>query len=165
MIGVTAVYISIQVAVVAWFDFKTKKISNIWPIANLALFSALPFLWPSVYRHHLDVWFVPLAFLAVGFVLFKLDIMGAGDSKYLFSLFLLVPQSLHEELLMRLLEITVIVGSVLLSWRLFTRWDELKLLIMTRVGSFKELLGGKFTYAPVIFIAWLWFLYQVGIKV
>ena len=164
MILLAAIYITIQVAVVAWFDFKTKKISNIWPLANIALFIVLPFLWPEAYRHHFEVWVVPLAFLAVGFVLFKLDVMGAGDSKYLFSLFLLVPQSLHEELLMKLLEITVVVGGSLLTWRLITRWEEFKILIMTRVGSLKKFLGGKFTYAPVIFVAWLWFLYQVGIR-
>lgn len=163
MVSIVSAYISLQIAVVAWFDFRTKKISNIWPLTNLLFFIVLPFIWPSTYQHHLEVWFVPLAFLVVGFVLFKLDVMGAGDSKYLFSLFLLVPQPHHEELLMCLLMVTVIVGGTLLLWRVITRWQEFYRLIITRVGSLKDFLGGKFTYGPVIFAAWVWFLYEVGL--
>lgn len=157
-----SIYITFQLAVVAWFDFKTKKISNIWPLANLLLFIALPFLWPNLYQFQLTVWVVPLAFLLVGFVLFKLDIMGAGDSKYLFSLFLLIPQSLHEELLIRLLFITVIVGSCLLSWKLLRRWGQFKHALFSREQSLRSFIGGKFTYAPVILAAWIWFVLQIG---
>jgi prepilin peptidase CpaA len=128
------------------------------------LFLFLPLLWPGYYQYQFNVWIVPLAFLGVGFILFKLDIMGAGDSKYLFSLFLLIPQNLHEELLIRLLFITVCVGGSLLGWKMLTRWQEFKHALITRGARMRTLIGGKFTYAPVILGAWVWFLLQIGIR-
>lgn len=159
-----AIYICLQIIVVAWFDFKTKKISNIWPISNIIFSLLLPWVMPEIYHYHLELWVVPLAFLIVGFVLFKLDIMGAGDSKYLFSLFLLIPQSFHENFLLKLLSVTVFVGASLLVWRICTRWSEFKLIIITRIGSLKTFLGGKFTYGPVMMVAWLWFYVEIKSK-
>ncbi len=164
MILAPTIYITLQLGVVAWFDFKTKKISNIWPLVNLLLFILLPFLWPESYQHQLNVWFVPLAFLFVGFILFKMDIMGAGDSKYLFSLFLLIPQFLHEDLLTYLLIVTVSVGGTLLAWKMIRKWDEFKAALVLKEGRLRRLVGGKFTYAPVILAAWLWFLIETGIR-
>lgn len=164
MSDLIAIYICLQIIVVAWFDFKTKKISNIWPITNIIFSLLLPWVMPEIYHYHFELWVVPLAFLVVGFVLFKLDIMGAGDSKYLFSLFLLIPQTLHENFLLKLLTITVFVGASLLAWKISTRWNEFKLMLMTRVGSLKNFLGGKFTYGPVMMVAWLWFYLEIKFK-
>tara|TARA_R110002049_G_scaffold49511_5_gene141612 strand:+ start:1457 stop:1951 length:495 start_codon:yes stop_codon:yes gene_type:complete len=161
---ITAIYISLQITVVAWFDFKTRKISNLWTILNLALYLLFPFILPEVYSFKLSTWFVPLSFILVGFILFKIDVMGAGDSKYLFSLFLIIPQAKHEQLLMTLLNFTAIIGCTLLIWRLVRNAKQVKLIVLTGVGSFKDILGSKFTYAPVIMVSWFWFLYNVGVK-
>ncbi len=161
---VAAIYISLQIIVVAWFDFKTKKISNLWTILNFILYLIFPFLLPDVYSFKLSTWFVPLAFIFVGFVLFKVDVMGAGDSKYLFSLFLIIPQVKHEYFLMTLLSFTAVIGVILLAWRLISKAEQIKLIILTRAGSFRDILGTKFTFAPVIMLSWFWFLYNVGAK-
>src|SRR5690606_33113567 len=144
--------------VVAWFDFRTRKISNIWPATNLLLALLLPFIIPEIYQHHWELWLVPLAFIGVGFILFRLNIMGAGDSKYLFALFLLLPQKLHENFLLKLLAVTVFVGAILLGFRIMTKWSEIKLWFYTRSGSLREIFGEKFTYGPVILVAWIWFI-------
>tara|TARA_R110000868_G_scaffold109461_1_gene297628 strand:+ start:2797 stop:3294 length:498 start_codon:yes stop_codon:yes gene_type:complete len=159
-----ASFITFQVGVVAWFDFKTKKISNIWPIANFTLYLFLPLIFENLYAYEFKTWFVPIAILAVGFALFKLDIMGAGDSKYLFSLFLLIPEPLHELLLIKLCALTIIVGAALLSYRVVSQWERFKVVVFARAGSLKSFLGGKFTYAPVILAAWLWFLIEAGLR-
>ena len=159
-----ASFITLQVAVVAWFDFKTKKISNIWPVTNFTLYLFLPFIFENLYAYEFRTWFVPISILAVGFALFKLDIMGAGDSKYLFSLFLLVPEPLHELLLIKLCALTIMVGGILLSYRVVSQWERFKVVVFARVGSLKNFLGGKFTYAPVILAAWLWFLIEAGLR-
>lgn len=161
---ITVLYISFQISVVAWFDFKTRKISNIWPLLNICLYFALPLIVPEQYSYRIETWFVPLAFVFVGFILFKLDIMGAGDSKYLFSLFLIIPQALHENLLIKLLSVTVVVGAILLTWRIISQWKKFKIIILTRVNTLKSFLGGKFTYAPVILAAWFWFVTEVGVQ-
>lgn len=159
-----ASFITFQLGVVAWFDFKTKKISNIWPVVNFSLYLLLPLIFGSVYAYEFKTWFVPIAILLVGFVLFKLDIMGAGDSKYLFSLFLIVPEPFHELLLVKLCVLTIAVGAFLLSYKVTSQWDKFKVIVFARAGSLKNFLGGKFTYAPVIMVAWLWFIIEAGLK-
>ncbi|PIP90887.1 MAG: hypothetical protein COW01_00970 [Bdellovibrionales bacterium CG12_big_fil_rev_8_21_14_0_65_38_15] len=161
---IVAIYISMQICVVAWFDFKTLKISNLWTIFNFVLYLLFPLILPEAYTYQLSTWFIPVMFIIVGFVLFKLNIMGAGDSKYLFSLFLLIPSSLHDLMLMLLLELTCGIGLILLSWRIISKWEEFKLIFVSGVGSFKTIMGSRFTYAPVIMLSWFWFLFQVGIQ-
>lgn len=161
---IVAAYISLQITVVAWFDFKTLKISNLWTILNFILYLLFPLLFPGIYTYELSTWFIPILFIIVGFALFKLNIMGAGDSKYLFSLFLLIPQKHHELMLLLLLQLTCAIGFILLSWRIITKWDEFKLVFVSGVGSFKSIMGSRFTYAPVIMLSWFLFLYMVGVQ-
>ena len=87
--------------------------------------------------------------------------MGGGDSKYLFSFYLLVPLGFQEGVFLYLLYTTVIVGSSLLLFNALKNFDRIAL--MFRVGDLagiKKIFGQKFTYAPVIFIAWMWFGWQ-----
>lgn len=161
---IVAVYISLQISVVAWFDFKTLKISNLWSILNFVLYLLCPLILPELYSYQLSTWFIPVLFIIVGFVLFKLNIMGAGDSKYLFSLFLLIPPQHHDLMLLVLLQLTCGVGVIMLSWRIISKWEEFKLIFVSGVGSFKSIMGSRFTYAPVIMLSWFWFLYEVGVQ-
>jgi len=87
--------------------------------------------------------------------------MGGGDSKYLASFYLLVPHSFQETVYLYLLYTTVIVGSSLLLFNAIKNFDNIVVLI--RIGDvrgIKKIFGKKFTYAPVIFIAWMWFGWQ-----
>jgi prepilin peptidase CpaA len=103
----------------------------------------------------------PLAFLIVGFGLYFLKIMGGGDSKYLSSLYLLVPFNYHEKVFIFLLYTTVIVGSSLLVFNVIKNFDRIIVLAKLQdVVGIKKIFGKKFTYAPVIFISWMWFGWQ-----
>ncbi|MGZ3788328.1 MAG: A24 family peptidase [Bacteriovorax sp.] len=155
------IFISIQLLVVAYVDFKTRKISNVWILINFVLFSLLTFLFPKIYVWNLNALLFPLAFLLVGFALFVLNIMGGGDSKYLASFYLLVPLRFQESVFLYLLYTTVIVGSSLLLFNVLKNFDRIVWLM--KVGDLegvKKIFGKKFTYAPVIFIAWMWFGWQ-----
>ena len=158
---VVFIFLSIQLLVVAYIDFKTRKISNVWILINFIFFCVLTFLFPKIYVWNISALLFPLAFLFVGFTLFLMNIMGGGDSKYLFSFYLLVPLGFQEGVFLYLLYTTVIVGSSLLLFNALKNFDRIAL--MFRVGDLagiKKIFGQKFTYAPVIFIAWMWFGWQ-----
>lgn len=158
---VVFIFISIQLLVVAYVDFKTTKISNIWLLINFIFFCVLSLIFPEIYQWSVHALLFPLAFLSVGFILFILNIMGGGDSKYLSSLYLLIPMGLQETALVYLLYTTVIVGSSLLLFSGLKNFDYIVLLSKTGdISGIKRIFGKKFTYAPVIFIAWMWFGWQ-----
>lgn len=155
------IFLSIQLLVVAYVDFKTSKISNIWVLINFIFFCVLTIVYPKIYVWNLTIMLFPVAFLLVGFALFVMNIMGGGDSKYLSSLYLLIPLGFQETALLYLLYTTVIVGSSLLLFNTLKNFDKIVLLV--RIGDvkgIKKIFGKKFTYAPVIFIAWMWFGWQ-----
>ncbi len=155
---VVFIFISIQLLVVAYVDFKTTKISNVWLLINFIFFCVLSLIFPEVYAWSLQTLLFPLAFVFVGFILFVLNIMGGGDSKYLSSLYLLIPTAHQEVALVYLLYTTVIVGSSLLLFSALKNFDSIIVLIRTGdIFGIRKIFGKKFTYAPVIFIAWMWF--------
>jgi prepilin peptidase CpaA len=158
---VVFIFVSIQLLVVAYIDFKTRVISNTWFLINFLFFGLLSFIFPELYLWKVSTFIFPLAFVVVGFGLYILKIMGGGDSKYLSSLFLLVPHSFHENVFLYLLYTTVIVGSSLLLFNIIKNFDKIVLLLKLQdVNGIKKIFGKKFTYAPVIFISWMWFGWQ-----
>jgi prepilin peptidase CpaA len=155
------IFLSIQLLVVAYVDFKTSKISNVWILINFIFFCVLTIVYPKIYIWNLSVMLFPVAFLIVGLGLFALNIMGGGDSKYLSSIYLLIPLGFQDTAFLYLLYTTVIVGSSLLLFNSLKNFD--KIVLMLRIGDakgIKKIFGKKFTYAPVIFIAWMWFGWQ-----
>ena len=158
---VVYLFISIQLLFVAYIDFKTKKISNMWMLINSVFFIILTLIFPDIYKWNLQVFIFPMAFLFVGFVLYILNIMGVGDSKYLSSLYLLVPLHFQETTFIYLLYATILVGSTLLVFNTLKHLDIIVIHFrMKDITGIKRIFGKKFTYAPVIFIAWMWFGWQ-----
>ncbi len=155
------IFISFQLLFVAYIDFKTKKISNMWMLINSIFFLVLILVFPDQYSFNFQVFVIPFAFLFVGFALFLMNIMGGGDSKYLSSLYLLVPLKFQEITFVYLLYSTILVGSILLLVNILKNFDTIVLhLKMKDIVGIKKIFGKKFTYAPVIFIAWMWFGWQ-----
>ena len=155
------IFLSIQLLVVAYVDFKTSKISNVWVLINFIFFCVLTMVYPKIYVWNFGVLLFPVVFLLVGFALFVVNIMGGGDSKYLSSLYLLIPLGFQEIVFLYLLYTTVLIGSSLLLFNALKNFDKIVLLV--RIGDAKgirKIFGKKFTYAPVIFIAWMWFGWQ-----
>ena len=158
---VVYLFIAIQLLFVAYIDFKSKKISNLWMVINFIFFVVLTLIFPDIYKWSFLVFLFPAAFLFVGFVLFLMNIMGGGDSKYLSSLYLLVPLHFQETTFTYLLYATVLVGSTLLVFNTLKYLDIIVIHFRMRdIAGIKRIFGKKFTYAPVIFIAWMWFGWQ-----
>ena len=154
--------ILLELVFVSLRDIKTKKISNWWAVANILIFIILTFVLPEYYIWSWRTFLYSGVFLLIGFALFLLNIMGAGDSKYLFSFFLLIPMNLQEQSFFYLLVSTVVTGLMFFLMNLITNLKDL--IGYLKVGDYKGVkscFGSKFAFAPVILLAWLcvgWFL-------
>jgi prepilin peptidase CpaA len=98
----------------------------------------------------------PVGFIAIGFILFLLNIMGAGDSKYLASLFLLTPSEYQMVLFEKIILSTILTGSILLLVRFFKHRRDLMAFIVNRHWKgIRDIMNSRFSYAPVISVAWV----------
>lgn len=146
----------LELLVVAWIDFKTHKISNNWSLLNISLGVVLYFTLGSLYPFSWEVLLFPLGFILIGFILFLMNIMGAGDSKFLASLFLLIPLEYHLLFFEKLVLSTIITGAFLLTYRIIRNSGKLKAYLISHYWEGVKLtLKSRFSYAPVIFMAWL----------
>lgn len=146
----------IQVLIVAWVDFKTEKISNYWVILNLCVAPLLYIFLPSDYVFSWEIFIFPVGFVVGGFILFLMNIMGAGDSKYLASLFLILPLEFHLSFFEKLVISTILTGAILLAIRIFREGKTIKAYLLSSYwGGIKQILKSRFSYAPVILIAWI----------
>ena len=145
-----------ELVIVSAIDVRKKKISNLWSILHVLLFVVLSFIsreWPT-WSHFL----FPAGLIIVGFVLFLFHIMGAGDSKYLASLFLLVPTPYHMLLMEKLLTVTIFVGTILVIMKFVKSAAKIKAYLMTfYLKAVQTEIHSRISYAPVILVSWILF--------
>ncbi|EQC43311.1 prepilin peptidase [Bacteriovorax sp. Seq25_V] len=151
-------YLAVQILIVAYHDFQTKKISNKWSLINIGFYVFFTLIFPEYYTFSLETFIWPLGFFVAGFILFLMKIMGGGDSKYLASFYLLIPSQFHEQAFFSLAIATVLVGGSVFTKNIMKNAD----LIMTAfknkdIKLVRSIFGKKFAFAPVIFISWIWF--------
>lgn len=155
-------FLSLQLLFVAYFDFKFKKISNIWLLINLITYMVLLFIFPDNYNFDWQTFTFPLAIILGGYILFILKIMGGGDSKYLFSFYLVIPVSFHEKAFLCLAYTTVLVGLSLFLNNIIQNSDKIIMALKNKnIESIKNIFGKKFSYAPAIFTSWIWFGWKI----
>lgn len=146
-----------ELVVVSVLDIRQRVIKNYWPILNISLFVAFIFVYPNFYFFKWDTFVFSLTFLAVGFFLFLLKIMGAGDTKFLFSFFLLIPLSAQEGLFQLLLYSTVLIGCFFFFTNFIRHFEKIVQALKTKnYLLLKDCFGSKFPFAPVILLSWLW---------
>jgi len=151
-------FLIIQLAAVSYVDLKTKKISNIWFVLNVSVFLCLYFLFDGLYEITFVTFFYSIIFFIVGLFFFSIKIMGAGDSKYLVSFFILVPVRFQESALMNLLEATIIIGTIHFIFNSFKERKKIKrVFIEKKITLLRECYGKKFPFAPVILVSWMLF--------
>lgn len=148
--------ILIELVIVSAIDIKIKKISNIWFFVNLVIHIALHFLFPTLYPWEWATLLFPLGWIVAGFGLFLLKIMGAGDSKYLASLFLLIPLHLQSQMMEKVLYSTLVVGLVMLTFKIAKDFKKIKAYAFSAYWKgFKESIRSSFSFAPVVLLAWI----------
>lgn len=145
-----------QLVIVSWIDIKTKKISNLWLLVNLVLGVAFHFIFPETYPWEWATLLFPLGWLLVGFLLFVLGIMGAGDSKYLASLFLIIPLEQQVIMLEKIIYATLVVGFITLTFKLAKDFQKIKAYAFsTYWKGLVTSIRSSFSYAPVVLLAWI----------
>lgn len=152
------VFFLIELVAVAYVDYKHKKISNLWSILNITIFVLLFFINRDFYPLNWQMFIYPFSFLGMGFVLYLLKIMGAGDAKFLASFYLLIPQIYQESAVYFLLYSTVIFGGSFFIYNIVKNYKAV--VVGVRLGDLKILsgcFGTRFAFAPVILLSWIWF--------
>lgn len=145
-----------ELFIVAWVDVKTKLIKNYWHLINLSLALICYLLLPEYYQFTWEILLFPAGYILLGFFFFFVGIMGAGDSKFLAGLNLLIPLQYQLPYLESLILATILVGAILLVRKIFKTHRELKAYAWS--GYFKGILGiikSEFSYAPVMLLAWI----------
>lgn len=146
----------LELIIVGWIDFKTEKISNYWVLFNLALSVIFHVILSDQYPFNFEVLLFPSGFIGIGFILYLMNIMGAGDSKFLASLFLIIPLEYHLMFFEKLVLSTIVTGSCLLLFRIIINGATLRAYYISRYwAGIKQTLKSRFSYAPVICVAWI----------
>lgn len=157
-------FLVIELLAVSYGDLKTKKIPNIWSILNLFIFVLLILILPDYYKVQWKMLFYSFAFLFVGFMLFLVKIMGGGDSKFLFTFYLLVPVSAQDKVFIFLLYSTLIIGSLIFLMVTFKNFYKIiEIWQSGQWGNFKKIYGTKFSFAPVMLFSWIWMGWEIKI--
>lgn len=150
------ILVLVQLLIVSWVDIKSKKISNYWFLVNLMLSLAFYLTLPEIYPWQWAVLLFPLGWLLVGFLLFNLSVMGAGDSKYLASLFLLTPLEHQWTFFEKIIYTTIVVGLSVLLFKLIKDFQRIKAYAFsTYWKGLMQSIRSNFSYAPVVLLAWL----------
>lgn len=146
--------IALELILVSIIDLKIKKISNYWVLVNLII-ALLAYVF-GLYSFEWAALIYPLGTMIIGFGLFLVNIMGAGDSKYLASLFLVLPYKMHWPYLELVLLSTIVVGAILLVTKLISRFARIKGYALSfHVKGVLTEIRSRFSYAPVLLLAWL----------
>jgi prepilin peptidase CpaA len=159
------IFVFLELTVVALGDLKHKTIPNLWSILNIIAFIVLGFMEPELYSFGWKTYIYSSVFFLVGFSLFLMNIMGAGDTKLLVTLFLLIPTSLQGQYLLMLLHGTVFIGGSMRFYHRIKNYNKIIVYLGTKdVAGLKSCFGSKFPFAPVVWISWLLFGWEVRTK-
>jgi len=154
------IFFLIELLVVSYLDFKYKKISNYWVLLNLILAILFYLFLRDTYIFDWKIFIYPFSFLIIGFMLFAINLMGAGDAKFLFSFYLMLPLEIHDEYFTNLLVATIFVSILNLLYRAYNNRVSVYSACVTRnyKSIMRTMFGKKMPYAPVIMIAWVVFI-------
>ena len=148
-------FIFLELVFVTIGDVRYKKIPNLWSLLNITIAVVLFLIFPELYILGFETFLFSICFIIVGFLLFQLNIMGGGDSKYLASLFLIIPTNSHDHFFYYLIISTIIVGIFSLIRNTFEQRVQIIQSIKCRdVSGIRSAFGTKFAYAIVILITW-----------
>lgn len=145
-----------ELLLVGWVDIKSRRISNYWILVNVILSIIFHVTLPGLYPLSWELLLFPFGFIVIGFFLFLLGVMGAGDSKFLASLFLVIPLEYQMMFFEKLILSTIVTGFILLSLRVVRNRALVKSYFWSQYWSgMKEAIKSKFSYAPVLVVAWI----------
>lgn len=147
-----------QLIIVSYMDIKIKKVSNYWILFNGLLFVFCLFLFPNQYHFIFQTFILPIILLVFGFIFFKFGIMGAGDSKYLSSFYLLIPLSLQKEASIYCAYSIIAAGCLALIINTIKNTNNIiKAIKQSNISEIQGIYGNKIPFIPIVFLSWIWF--------
>lgn len=147
------VFLLIELSLVSWLDFKYRKITNPWSAINIVLWIVSSWFWWGFSWQAL-LW--PAAVLFLGFMLFAVNIAGAGDVKFFSTFTLLLPPSMQGDWLFVLMYSSAAVGLlIIVKNAIKNRRSILQWMWERHTPFFSLLVGGKTILAPVAWMAWV----------
>lgn len=154
-------FVLVELLAVTFMDVKYKIISNYWLLLNMIFLFVLSNLFPQSYTLVWNHFLFSGAILCIGFFLFSIDIIGAGDIKYLTTLFLIIPSKDQKEIFLILNFTTIVVGFCLLIYKTATNFSQLQYAYYIKDRRLiQSIFHEKFSYSSVILLTWIIF----GIK-
>lgn len=154
-------FVLVELLAVTFMDVKYKIISNYWLLLNMIFLFVLSNLFPQSYTLVWNHFLFSAAILCIGFFLFSIDIIGAGDIKYLTTLFLIIPSKDQKEIFLILNFTTIVVGFCLLIYKTATNFSQLQYAYYIKDRRLiQSIFHEKFSYSSVILLTWIIF----GIK-
>jgi prepilin peptidase CpaA len=148
--------ILVELVIVAVIDLKTQKIANYWSLVNLCGALICYTTLRDLYPFEAEIFLFPILTVFIGFFLYLANIMGAGDSKYLASLFFLMPPENHLIFFEKLVGATLVVGAILICWKVIKSFTEMKGHFYAKNYKYLiQMIRSSFSYAPVILLAWI----------
>lgn len=152
-------FICAELFTISIFDFKNRKIPNFWHLINVVLFLFFINSNPEIYSISIRTIVPSLLVIILGIILFKFKIMGAGDSKLLASLLILIPISSQSEFIESILYGTLFVAAPRFLYNCLRNWKKISMSIILKESIFiKGTFGDKIPFAPIILISWILFL-------
>jgi len=151
MPGSVYLFILLQTIIVATIDLKTRKISNSWSLFNIIFYFLGIFFLSTTYMFSWESWAFPVGIFILGFGLYYLKIMGGGDSKFMATIFVVIPPAYHEQLAMNLIMTTIVCAGAIFLFNFFRNVKKIKnAVLLNELFLLKGIWGKKFPFAPII---------------
>ena len=144
----------LELVFVAALDIRTRKIPNEIVAINFLL---IFFTWEQSQVEHIgEFLLMPLITLMLGFGLFLLRLVGAGDCKLVVSILVNLSYLDQRAFLEQLAKVTILFSIVYLMIKSWNRRSELLRLFGSRqyVTALKQVRGDT-AFAPVVLLAWI----------
>lgn len=150
------IFILIELMIVSFVDFKTRKVSNLWSYFHLIAFILLTLF---NIQNDLFSWndlSIPFVFFIAGYILFYFNIMGAGDVKFISTLLLVLNRREQLDFIYYLALATVLVGGILFLKNILKNREKIFIFIGIRDKKILEnVFGKKFPFIPLVLMAWI----------
>ena len=152
-------YILIVLGFVSYLDLKYRKISNLWPVLNIVSFILMIIFFPELGFLKLKSFSIPCIIILIGIFLFRYNIMGGGDSKFLATMILLIHHESQLSFLYILSWVTAIFAVIRIIYLLLKNKKINRDNFLVLVP--RTLSGKKFPYAPIILLSWIIFGWEI----
>ncbi len=143
-------FFTFELIIISYLDIRDRKISNFWSVLNILLLPVLFIYFPAHFLWQESThWFFGFVIFFVGFLLYLIKIVGAGDVKLLVVFVFCQPTKLQEEFLLTLFYMTAVFACLRIAYKILILYKKRRKLK-------KDYSFDKIPYAPIILLSYIW---------